>query len=309
MSTSDERRWHILKTLYDSTAETVHFRDITGHELGDEGSRPWFLTLQTLDAEGLIHYHGTMDGGSAEIADRGRGEVEERRRLLNDPAERRSGAERGLLQYLYQQDSNGERGSDLRGETRLRIDLAGEILPDDFVGRVAEELKEAGLIEGAKYVAEVEGPLSARLTKLGRKCYESGLGADEFMQRQQRGRPSHQVNIGTMSGGNVNWGDHVTQNATTNTGLVADEIRQLVQAITEALPALNLDDEARAAVARDLEVVEGELQNQTPESRGIVQAAMMRTFDAIQGEGANQLAVYLVTTAKHVLSNVGIEVG
>jgi hypothetical protein len=36
---------------------------------------------------------------------------------------------------------------------------------------------------------------------------------------------------------------------------------------------------------------------------------MKRTLDTIQIEGSNQLAVYLVTTGKNLLSNIGMDLG
>ena len=68
-------------------------------------------------------------------------------------------------------------------------------------------------------------------------------------------------------------------------------------------------EESADAVRRDAAVIEGELQRQTPESPGIVRSMMKRTLDTIQTEGSNQLAVYIVTTAKNLLSNVGIDLG
>lgn len=310
MTTSDERRWQALEKLYDFTGDTVDFVDIIGHQPDEHEGQHWRHTFRALDREGLINYYGTIDGGgSVEITDPGRAKVEERRRLRVSPAEMRSGAERGILQYLHGEDRNGTTMTDLQGDDGLRVNLAGAILPSELIGRVAEDLKEAGLIEGGAYVAEYEGPFTARLTRLGIRCIESGKSVDEFLDQQKSGRPSHVVNIGTVSGGNLNWGDHVTQNATTTTGLVADEVRQLVQSIVQALPALGLSEESADAVRRDAAVIEGELQRQTPESPGIVRSMMKRTLDTIQTEGSNQLAVYLVTTAKNLLSNVGIDLG
>jgi phosphatidylserine/phosphatidylglycerophosphate/cardiolipin synthase-like enzyme len=168
---------------------------------------------------------------------------------------------------------------------------------------------EAGLIRGGKRVAEFQGPLTAQLTDLGRKCAESGRLVDEFLEQQQRNQPSQVFHFTGPASGNFNWGEHVTQNATTSNGMVADEVAQLVQAISAALPTLGLTDEQQAAVARDVQVIEGELQRQTAESPGIVKSMLRRTLDTIQQEGGSALGVYIVTTAKHVLGNAGIDLG
>jgi hypothetical protein len=58
-----------------------------------------------------------------------------------------------------------------------------------------------------------------------------------------------------------------------------------------------------------VQVIEGELQRQTPESPGIVKSMLRRTLDTIQQEGGTALGVYIVTTAKQVLANAGIDLG
>ena len=309
MSDSYNRRNRILELLYDNAVEGIHIADLLGGELTEQNEDLWRGTLRSLDRDGLIHLSETMGfgGTSAFINDEGLAYVEAWRKRRDNPAERREAASRGILQYLYQEDPDGTRWIQFRGDEGVQLVFEGVRLPDSLVGRVAEQLKEAGLLEGGSYVAELNGPLAARLTALGQKCVESGVSVDEFLH-QQKPQTGNTITIGSVHGSNLNWGDHVTQNATTTTGMVGDEIRLLGQAIVDALPALNLTDDQAAAVRRDAEIIEGELQRQTPESQGIVRSMMKRTLDTIQSEASNQLGVYLVTTAKQVLKNVGIDV-
>ncbi|MFC3989619.1 hypothetical protein [Actinoplanes siamensis] len=314
VSDSHSRRIQALELLYDHAPENAgeipHFVDLLGETLDDHAEDLWRGTLRLLDGQGLIKLAETMGfgGNAAYLTDAGRAEVEERRRRRANPAEMRSAAERGILQYLYQEDPHGTAWTQLRGDDGIKIHLEGSILPDSLVGRVAEQLKEAGLIEGGSYVAEFEGPLTARLTGLGQRCIESGVSVEEFLNKQRQAQPGHVFHIGTISGSNLNWGDHVTQNATTSSGLVGDELRQLVQAIVQALPVLGLPDEDAEAIRRDSEVIEGELQHQTPESKGIVRAMLNRNLNRILAEGENQLALYLVASAKVLLRNIGWDV-
>src|SRR5690349_3459079 len=129
MSTTDERRWKILDALYDSTEDTTDFTDIAGHNLGEPAGLTWMRSFQALESEGLIHYHGTFGGGSAEITDHGRQNVEFRREHRTDPYEMRVAAEKGILQVLHGDDPNGVVWTDLQGDDGIRVNLAGHILP------------------------------------------------------------------------------------------------------------------------------------------------------------------------------------
>jgi hypothetical protein len=313
VSDSHSRRIQALELLYDhtsqNTGEIPNFVDLLGETPDEHTEDLWRGTLRLLHGQGLIHLAEAMGfgGTSAYLTDAGRAEVEERRRLRTNPAEMRSAAERGILQFLYRQDPNGTAWTQFRSD-EVQFVLEGLGLPDSLVGRVAEQLKEAGIIEGGSYVAELQGPLTARLTRLGQRCIESGVSVEEFLDQQRKAQPGPVFHIGSISGSNLNWGDHVTQNATTSTGLVGDELLQLVQAIVQALPVLGLSHEEAEAVRRDSKVIEGELQQQTPESKGIVRSMLNRTLNRILVEGENQLALYLVASAKVLLRNIGWDV-
>lgn len=311
MSDSHSRRIRALELLYDHKptmdGTVPYFVDLLGEMPDDPTEDLWRDTLRFLHGKGLILFGEVAGFGtcSADLTDAGRAEVEQRRRRRANPAEMRSAAQRGILQYLYQKDPDGTTWTQVQGDDGVTLELEGSTLPKGIVGRVAEQLQKAGLIDGDGHAGELAGPLAARLTELGQQCIESGVSVEEFLHRQRQAQPGQVFHIGSISGSNMNWGDHVTQNATTSSGLIDDELRQLVQAIVQALPALGLKDTEAEAVRRDAEAIEDELQHPTPESQGIVRGMLNRTLNRIVGEGENQLALYLVATAKVLLRNIG----
>lgn len=316
VTTSSQRRIKLLDWLYnvdvDSNAGTIELIKFTGADLSETDQELWRGTARSLKQDDLILLgdgYG-FEGWCVAITDAGRDAIERWRAHRDSPAARRETAQANILRWLADQadDSGWHRLHDIAG-----TDLGhheGVQLTQSQIARAAEQLQHDGLIEGDDGVAELPGPFTVRLTRAGLNCVESGDTVSDYLQKQQRPGTTNITNFNAPVSGNVNWASqHVSQNATTNTGIVGDELRLLVQAIVQALPALDLTDEQAAAVTRDAHVIEAELQHHTPESQSIVKSMMKRTFDTIQAETSNQLAAYLVTTGKHVLKNVGIDLG
>lgn len=307
------RRRQLLDRLYDARPEpgatTIQLTTITGTDLTPEDEHQWRDTARSLARDHLIQLAEKLgfDGWAAAITPAGRDTVEQWRARRDDPTARQDTAENNLLRWLADQDDDGSGWHQLyHFQTSPLAQHEGVPLTQMQIGRAAEQLRSDGLIDGDEGAAELPGPLLVRITRAGRDCIRSGATVSDYLRRPSAGT----TNITTFHGpvsGTVAWAsERVTQHATTTTGAVGDELRLLVQAIVAALPALNLTAEQEAAVTRDAEVIEGELQRQTPESQAIVRSMIRRTLDTIQGEANNQLAVYLVTTAKQVLTNVGL---
>ncbi|WP_248294903.1 hypothetical protein [Actinoplanes sp. TBRC 11911] len=268
------------------------------------------MTLRALRDDGLVELFEAMgfDGDSAFLTDDGRLAVERIRAKRTNPGARRSAAENGLLIYLHRQDPNGV------GWTRVADFLAaddsmflGVRLPEDLVYRVAEQLVRVGLVQEGITVAELGGaPLTVRLTRDGRECAESDDDVKDFLGHRDRPAPSQNFTINATSGNAFNWGANVSQSVTTTTatGLAGDELKALIQAILEAVPALGLTEEGRREVTASAQAVEGELVRAEPD-QGIVRTHLRRILEAVNAEVGSQLGQLLAAQIKLLMAAMG----
>jgi hypothetical protein len=180
VSESLNRRTRILELLYDHTPENAGelpaIVDLLG-ETPDSNTEDLLRgSLRALRGDGLIVLAETMgfEGTSAYLTDTGRVEVEAMRARRNDPAQRRAAAARGVLRFLYDRDQDGTGWTEVY---EILYDdhsvFEGIPLPDQVIRRAVEQLVSDGLIEPGSSAAEL-GPVTARLTREGQECVESG---------------------------------------------------------------------------------------------------------------------------------------
>ncbi|TDC81265.1 hypothetical protein E1193_15240 [Micromonospora sp. KC606] len=310
MTGSQARRVKLLDWLYDYPGDVAGIVDFLGQEPDELTENLWRGTLRALDKDGLIRLAETMGfaGTSAFITDGGRAEVEARRARRENPALRRAAAANGLLRWLYEQDPYGESWSQIdQIESTDYAVFEGGQLPAQLFRRVADHLHGEGLLVAGSYVAEFDGPLTAQLTRRGQECVEIGADVAEYLNRTKE-QPTNVTHFhGPVSGSNVSWASaHVTQTATT-TGIASDELGVLLRAIAEALPVLGLSNEQAAAVQRNAEIIEGELQQSDPDKH-VVKTMLMRTADTIVGAGNSALGLVLTGYAKELMKKAGISI-
>jgi hypothetical protein len=184
--------------------------------------------------------------------------------------------------------------------------LENERLPEEIFINQAQRLHDLGLVEGGSYTASFNGPLTARLTPEGQDLVESGRTVEDYMSDQKRQRATNETHFHGPVSGNVSWSsNHVSQTVqSTSTGLAADEIANLVRAIVEALPALNLSEEAQREVTTSAQVLEGELERAEPDQQ-LVRTYMQRIRDAIVTEAGSSLGQVLVAHTKMFMALIG----
>ncbi len=242
--TEEQRRVRLLQQLYDyrpsepgSIPEVV---DLLGEVMDGHDEELWRSTLRGLAHENLITLHESLvlDSWSMNITSDGRSIVESRRKRLEDPALRWQAALTAVLRWLYDQSAEGpvwlQTGSVAETDYAL---FEGDYLPKYLLYRAAEQLKNDGLIEAGEDGGELGGPLIIRLARAGRECVDAGGNVTEYL-RQTRQPAGNVWNIHSMSGNLAVDSTYVTQTVITNSGLDADQLKVLLAAMLEALPAL-----------------------------------------------------------------------
>ncbi|PWR15088.1 hypothetical protein DKT69_12855 [Micromonospora sicca] len=324
MTDSEKRRIAILEFLYDhrphQPGELASMVEFLGSEPDDHTEDLWRGTLRGLKRDDLIMLAESYEfaGTSALITDRGRAFVEARRshqaaeqearnRRRTDPALRRAAATNGLLRWLYEQDPDGGKG--LYVDQVLSTEHAvfeGDRLPENLIRRVAQYLQDSGLVRGDKGVAEIEGPITVQITPLGQDCIESGGDVASYL-RDRDARSTTITNFHGPVSGNVSWNStHVTQTATT-TGTAGDELAVLVRAIAEAVPVLGLSEDQAAAVRRNTQVIEAELEQPEPDQRTVTNL-VGRTLDIVTGASSSALGLLLTGYAKELMKSAGLPI-
>ena len=316
------RRLLLLERLYDFRGHSAPGIHKLLHDVLDENSEDlWRGTLRTMKHEGLIHLgegFGSVGAYSAWLTDDGRAVVERlrqqraaedhaRQARRTDPIQRRTAAANGLLRWLSEQDPSGLRWhkiDDVLGSAHVVFE--DEPLPLDVISEAAENLRKRGLISGEGDLPERPGPFLLQITADGQDCIDSGDTVTDYLRQKNDRGPS--VNFHAPVSGNVSWNSsHVTQTATTTTGLAGDELRALVRAIVEAIPALGLNDEQTTAVNDHAAAVEGELMRPEPDQH-VVKTFMRRLTDTLAGAAASNLAPVLIAGAKELMKNVGLPI-
>jgi len=307
---SQTRRAQLLDWLYDYPGDIANIVELLGHEPDVQTENLWRGTLRALNKDGFIRLAETMgfEGTSAFITDDGRADVEARRVRRENPAQRRVAAANGLLHWLYEQDPYGESWSQIdQIESTGYAMFEGSRLPRQLFRRVADHLHSEGLIVAGSYVAKVDGPLTAQLTRKGQECVEAGGDVAEYLSQGKE----HATNVthfhGPVSGSNVSWASTQVSQTATTTGIAGDELKVLIRAIAEALLILGLSDDQVAVVQRNTEIIEGELQRSEPDKH-VVKTMLMRTVDTIVGVGNSALGLVLTGYAKELMKRAGLPI-
>jgi hypothetical protein len=180
-----------------------------------------------------------------------------------------------------------------------------------------EPFELTDLDEALRYLVEKEmvkgvglwGGTIARpqLTDKVLRCAELfGSSVSAHVRSQASGGVQHNVNFNGPVSGNVAWAsENVTQSATS--GMTATDLAAVLRALSKAVPELGLGPEDTAALTGDLQVVEGELVTDQPDT-GKVRTCLRRVMTVLGRATESSFAVVLTSYAKYLMSRPGIPV-
>lgn len=262
--------------------------------------------LMDMDTEGLIKFSGTMGflGSAAMILATGMAEVEQRRRNRGNRALRNAAARGAMLRWIY--DHPKESDPVVQAAVDQEVMFEGEPFTKEDLAAAARYLDSKKLITGTP-VAQIDYLLLATVTDEGIDCIEQ-FGGDvaDYTRRGERAGTQNIVNFHAPVSGNVAFdAETVTQTAST-TGMVADEMVQVLRAIVEALPVMGLPEAEAAALQRDAATLQGELALPTPDS-GVVATFGRRVLDKVSSSAAGVVGAVLGAYLRFLAAKAGIE--
>lgn len=312
--TEEQRRLQLMERLHDHIRpegrQFTRLSELVGEFVDDQDGSRWMGTVHGLAGDGLITFHNVLvpSDWMLEITAQGRAWVEALRAERANPVARRRAAASGVLTILSESDPDGTSWTPANNIVERGVSLSGERLPDEVIRRTIAFLLKAGLVGGAGDSLEHTGPSNVRLTEPGQECVESGLGVDEFLERGRKQEPTVQnVFSGQFTESNIAAGSSNFTQTLSASGLVADELASLLQAIMQALPALNLSSDQEAVIARNVDAVRGELREAKPDE-GVVKTMMRRTADGLGTAAAAALGVGLNLLVKYEMARMGIPI-
>lgn len=270
----------------------------------------WAGTVQGLAQDGLLDFKNILvpTDWLLEITASGRRWVESLRAQRADPASRRRAAAIGVLTVLADADPDGIAWTATSDVIDSGVSLSGERLPADVIRRAAIYLQKEELIAGTGDSLEHAGSSNLRLTELGLRCVESNLSVDEFLERARKKEPTVQnIFSGQFTGSNIAASSTNFTQTLSSSGLVADELTSLIDAIAQALPALNLPNDQEALVVRNIEGVRAELQEAEPDA-SVVKTMMTRTAAAVGTAAGGALGLGLNLLVKYEMAKMGIPI-
>jgi hypothetical protein len=235
----------------------------------------------------------------------GAAHVESTRERWNSRVFRDRAARNALLAWLHDHDGAQQvpvSVADFLRDPRSALD--GHFFSPADLDAAATYLCSKDLIEGV-FVEEQLGPIAAWLTAEGIDCMEQGGNVAEYLAPRQGG-VTYNFH-GPVSGTNVAVGDNATQHATIN-GIDADNLRTLIEGITQAFPALALrtgdQQEAEDAAAQALAEIK-EAQPSHPRLR----AALAKIGSALGNAGNQALAAVLRAGIDYEKAKLGLPPG
>lgn len=208
------------------------------------------------------------------------------RSIMSNNVRRRRAARHGLLAWLYEQRA------DLRDavapDNMLRSPfgaIGGQFFTASDVDEAAAYLQKKGLIAGSGAWGH-RGPLLACITAEGIDRIEE---EDDVSDARQSDRSSISITFnGNVTGSNFSTGGNAVQNATAN-GIDATGLRDVITAITEALPALGLEPENHSVLAKASDELTTEIARPVPD-RSRISTALKKILPVLANAGNQALA-------------------
>ena len=215
-------------------------------------------------------------------------------------------ARNALLAWIRDQRDNPQGAALVANFLRERRSaFSGRFFSASDVDAAAAYLYDKGLIDGT-FIEEQQGPAYARLKAEGIDCIEHGGDVAAYLASKERHPVTYNFNA-PVSGTNVAVGDHATQISVTQ-GIDADALRTLVQAITEALPALRLDSKEQTQAEEVASGIVTETQQSSPDRSRLRQG--LGSLGRLVASSAQQaLAAVLSALIQYELKRIGVPPG
>lgn len=298
---------HLLQWIYDeASGATQTYIDCAKYP----GSAPRELVqaaIVELERRHLVKPLRTMGTTlpNVELTASGTKHILDVRARWNDRKWRNRRLRTALLNWLYNQEEN------LDGSAALVVVERFLLAPDCVIdGRgfsqpetdqAAAYLAENGLIEGTT-IDQRRGPVRARLTAKGVDCAEQDMDVADYLSRPSGG--THNYFFGPITGNNLAWGDHTSQQ-NTNNGLDLDALRTLVEAVMQALPTLAADAHSQQEIKNAGHDLMTEAESKSPDSSRL-RSALKRLRSGLAPVGQHALTIVLTAAVDHVLASMGL---
>lgn len=201
-------------------------------------------------------------------------------------------ARNALLAWLHDNEGAQQDAvhvADFLRDPRSAID--GHFFSGADLDAAVTYLYEKGLIDG-QFIEEQRYPYAVRLTAAGTDCMELGGDVAEYLTPRP-GSITYNFNA-PVSGTNVAVGDHATQHATIN-GIDSDSLHVLMNAITQALPGLEMDTQDQKETQDTTNQVIFEIQQHQPDGQRLRTA--LRTIRELLTRAGNQALAAVLNAA------------
>ena len=224
----------------------------------------------------------------------------------NNQVFRDRAARNALLAWLHDQRDQPQGASLIINFFRdPRSIVAGHFSSAADVDAAAAYLQDKELIKGIGSEDHQHGPTWARLTAKGTDCIEQGGDVADYLTPRTTGT-TYNFHA-PVTGNNVAIGDNATQYTAINS-TDAESIRILIEAVTQALPALALgtsnQQEAENAATQALTEIK-ELNPSHPR----IQAALKKIGTVLAGAGNQALSAVLRAGIDYEMGKLGLPPG
>lgn len=261
--------------------------------------------LRRLKAEGCIQLHRIQPPPRlphVQLTATGAARAEHARQRWENRVHRDRAARNALLAWLHAQRATPQGPVPLAGFLHApQSVIDGHFLTADDLAAAAGYLYQKSLITG---LPADDTPITAGLTADGTDCIEQGGDVANYLTPKPSG-PTY--NFGPVSGTNIAVGDHATQHATIH-GIDADNLRTLMQAITQAIPSLGLNSHDQEEADQTTQQIAAEIETHQPDHARL-RAALKKIGATLANAGNQALAAILTAAINQERAKLGLPPG
>ena len=246
-SPANLRQMRILEFLFDATGGAAGV-EIALDPLTDELGGPISLSHGVAELVGLGLVYSEESGAGytgALLTESGVAQVEELRRVRENPVERNKAARDALLRWAYCEEVRTGHNTYLdRFGTSEYNDFHGAAFTAREIDSASAWLRDQGSIKGPSS-GQRDGVLRPRITARGQVMVEQGASVNDPISRQSASVVIH----GSVSG-NLSVQSPGAKQRYTVTSEVADAVSEALAAVNQAIVALGLEPSARAELEK-----------------------------------------------------------
>jgi hypothetical protein len=231
--------------------------------------------------------------------------LKSRRATWANPVYRNRAARNAVLSWLYDQRDHPQGYVPVQNFLRDSRSIdSGYFFSSNDLEAAGSYLVEQGLIRGTN-IDQLQGPGLARITARGMDCIEEGGNVSDYLKHSATGGSNITFN-GPVAATNIA-GDNARQYAVSH-GITTTEVRDLMQAIIEAVPELGLP----SAQASEIRVIAThaitEADGGSPD-RTKFQLAAQRLRALLAASGRTALSATLTALINAALVKAGLPPG